>query len=344
TPDYYSANPQISIKDNSGIDEYYIGWEDWSDYLNPVIYGQKIIDGEKQWGENGIQIAGESAFCEMINVIDRFYIWIEVNWPIYCMKVKLIDENGNTAPGWTEDGLLIYDNVGYYSNCNFKLIPSGLFIIWIDYDGQSNQIYGQIVDYDGNIQWQEGGIPLVSENYPQHFDVIYSDDIYIVWNDFRDGEQLNYYLQKFNEDGEALWQDGGIQISYFNFYPNRDPVLASVEEDILVVWEHSYEDEFSQIKAQLVSPYGDLQYNLTGLTICDQLMDQENPQVYVNGTNAYISWRDNRSTTMVEEGLTTIPGVYAQKVHLEPTFTNDEILNPIDVFCIYPNPFNPSGA
>ncbi len=340
--DYHSDNPKISVIDNSGTDEYYIGWEDHSDFMNPAIYGQKIIDGEKQWEENGTLISGESAYCEMINIIDRFYIWSEIDWPILYMKVKLVDENGNTAPGWSENGLVITDNAYSYANCNVELIPSGLLLTWKGYDGQEEQIYGQIVDYDGNIQWQEGGIPLIYENYPQDFDVLYNDALYLVWNDFRDGEQLNYYLQKFNEDGEALWQDGGVQISYFNFCPFGKPVLTSVEEDILVVWEHRYEDECSQIKAQLVSSDGNLQYGLTGLTICNQFMDQKKPQVYVNGTNAYISWRDKRSTIMGYEGLITIPGVYAQKLLIEPSGVENEIIQNKDIALRnYPNPFNP---
>ncbi|MCK4654018.1 MAG: T9SS type A sorting domain-containing protein [Candidatus Cloacimonetes bacterium] len=339
---YHQDSPIISVIDNSSTDEYYIGWVDHTDFMNPVIYGQKIINGEKQWEENGINISGsDDVFCEMINVIDRFYIWLEVNWPIFCMKVKLVDENGNTAPGWPENGLLITDNS--YANCNVELIPSGLLIIWKGYDGQEEQIYGQIVDYEGNIQWQEGGIPLVDEDEIYKYDILYNDDIYIVWNDFREGQQLNYYLQKFNEDGEALWQEGGIQISYFNFYSNSDPVLTSVEEDILVVWEHRYEDEFSHIEAQLVSPNGDLQYSLTGLTICDQYMDQNNPQVYVNGTNAYISWMDGRSTIMGDEGLMSIPGIYAQKLLIEPSGVENEIIQNKDISLRnYPNPFNPT--
>jgi hypothetical protein len=343
TPNYNSDNPKISVKDNSGTDEYYIGWEDWADFMNSAIYGQKIIDGEKQWEENGINISGsDDVFCEMINVTDRFYIWSELNWPILYMKVKLVDEDGNTAQGWPEDGVVITDNSYLYTNYDFELIPSGLMITWEEYDGQEEHIYGQILDNDGNIQWQEGGIPLAHEDEIYKYDILYNDDIYIVWSDNRD-DQRNYYLQKFNELGEILWQVGGIQVSYFNVYSYHSaPVLALVENDILVVWEHRYEDECSQIKAQLVSPDGVLQYNLTGLTICDQFMDQNNPQVYVNETNAYISWSDNRSTIMGYEGLITIPGIYAQKVHIEPTSVENELISTrTELYPNYPNPFNP---
>ncbi|MCK4311244.1 MAG: T9SS type A sorting domain-containing protein, partial [Candidatus Cloacimonetes bacterium] len=343
-PNVYSGTPKITVKDNSGIDEYYIGWKDWADLMNPVIYGQKIIDGEKQWEEYGIQIAGgDYADFNIINVIDRFYIWSEMNWPNSFIKVKLVDENGNPAPGWPEDGLEVCIEEGIQRNVRGMVIPQGLSLFWKDYRNGNFDIYGQIVTNDGNILWQEGGIPLVDEDEIYKYDILYNDDIYIVWNDNRYG-QRNYYLQKFNEDGEALWQDGGIQVSYFNvFSHNSSPVLALVENDILIVWEHRYEDGCSQIKAQLVSPNGDLQYQISGLTICGQFIDHSYPQVYVNGENAYISWRDNRSTIMGDEGLITIPGIYAQKVHIEPSGVENEIIQNKDIALRnYPNPFKPS--
>ena len=71
-------------------------------------------------------------------------------------------------------------------------------------------------------------------------------------------------------------------------------------------------------------------------------MDQKKPRVVSNGEDdVYIAWQDGRSTMMGNEGMMSIPGVYAQKVNLGPSFVNDEIIKPVDVLCNYPNPFNP---
>ncbi len=70
-------------------------------------------------------------------------------------------------------------------------------------------------------------------------------------------------------------------------------------------------------------------------------MVQNFPQVYVNGSDAYICWRDGRSTIMGEEGLISKWGVYAQKIHIEPTSIDDDIIEPDMIFSNYPNPFNP---
>jgi len=337
--DFSSDDPNISVVNNSGIDEYYIGWEDKSDFMNPEIYGQRIINGEKQWDENGIVISGECENCAMLDIVDRFYIWKSIDYPNTGVKVKLIDEDGNTAVGWPDNGLHITDNSNYTNYIKFELIPTGLFISWIDHS--EDIIYGQIVDYEGNLLWQEGGIPLIEGENINNLNVHYNDAFYIVWKEYIDGNYFNYYIQKFNENGETLWQEEGIRLSYWTQYTHCDPVIASVEQDVLVVWEHYFINETTHIIAQLVSPDGELQYGLSGITICDQIMEQDYPQVYVNGTDAYICWRDGRSTTMGEEGLVSISGIYAQMLHLEPTLADDELVEPIEILSNYPNPFNP---
>ena len=338
--DHQSKVPKISVIDNSGTDEYYFGWENWFDFMNSEIYGQKIIDGEKQWGENGILISGESENNDIFDVIDKFYIWRSNNYPNSGLKVKLIDEDGNGALGWAEDGLLISTSAYNQNNFKFKLIPSGLFILWFDND--EDIIYGQIVDYEGDLLWQEGGIPLIEGEYLDYFNVHYNDAIYIVWNEYVDGNYFNYYIQKFNENGDTLWQEDGIRLSYWTQFGVSDPVLASVEQDVLIIWEHYFINETINIIAQLVSPDGELQYGLSGITICDQIMEQNYPQVYVNDSSAYIAWQDGRSTAMGEEGLYSIPGIYAQKLYLEPTFADNGLLESTEIFSNYPNPFNPS--
>jgi len=337
--DFSSDDPNISIVNNSGIDEYYIGWEDYSDFMNPVIYGQRIINGEKQWAENGIVISGESENCYMLDILDRFYIWKSIDYPNTGVKVKLIDEDGNSAVGWSDNGLHITGNSNYTNYIKFELIPTGLFISWID--NSEDTIYGQIVDYEGNLLWQEGGIPLIEGENINNFNVHYNDAFYIVWNEYIDGNYFNYYIQSFNENGETLWQEEGIRLSYWTQYTHCDPVIASVEQDVLVVWEHYFINQTTHIIAQLVSPDGELQYGLSGITICDQIMEQDYPQVYVNGTDAYICWRDGRSTMTGEEGLFSIYGIYTQKLYLEPTSADEELVEPIEILSNYPNPFNP---
>ncbi len=341
TVDHNSGNPEISIVDNSGNDEYYIGWENFPDIFTPEIYGQKIIDGVKQWGENGIQIAAfEDYSIEIVDVIDRFYIWQKLYYPNAILKIKLIDENGNTAQNWSEDGLEIAYNNIFTDDYFFKLIPTGLLISW--FNENDNKIYGQVVDYEGNFLWQDGGLPLIEGEDINNFNIHYNDAIYIVWNKYVEDNYSNYHIQKFSENGEALWQEDGIRISYWTQSGNSDPAIASVEQDVLVVWEHCNLNENVKILAQQVSPSGELEYGLEGITVCDQILVQKDPQVYTNNNDAYICWKDGRSTALDVEFIKSVWGIYAQKIQLEPTLADDELVEPIEILSNYPNPFNPS--
>jgi hypothetical protein len=86
-----------------------------------------------------------------------------------------------------------------------------------------------------------------------------------------------------------------------------------------------------------VSDDGELLWQQQGIMICDEIMDQIKPIIVSNGADdVYITWQDGRST---EYG--SIWGIYSQKLHLEPTFSDDELVGPIEILSNYPNPFNP---
>ncbi|MEA2095220.1 MAG: T9SS type A sorting domain-containing protein [Candidatus Cloacimonadota bacterium] len=340
---FETTNPKISLIDNAGNDVYYIGWEDFSDFMDSRVTGQKIVDGNLEWGIEGKIIVDRDGNDKLTDIVENYYIWNSIgynNQNIYCI---MVDENGDPAPEWPEDGLEVCVEDGRQFHAHGIIIPQGLLIFWKDHRYGEYDVYGQIVTHDGNILWQEGGISLIEgdNNNDFNFNIHYNDALYIIWNEYFGENHFNYYIQKFNEDGEPLWQDGGVRMSYWTFSPRSDPVIASVEQDVLVVWEHRHIDETIHIKAQLVSPTGVLQYDLEGISICDEYMEQNYPNVYVNGTDAYISWIDHRSTLMGEEGLVSIPGIYAQKIYLEPTFAANELIEPIEILYNYPNPFNP---
>jgi hypothetical protein len=336
-----ATKPKISLINNSGTDEYYIGWEDFTDFFDSRITGQKIVDGNLEWGTEGKFIVDREYNDELTDVVENYYIWQSVSYNnrnIFCLKV---DENGDPAPGWPVDGLEVCFEDGVQRDARGLKVPDGLLIIWEDMRNGYLEIYGQIVTPNGEILWQDGGIPLIEGEYIDNFNTHYDNALYIVWNEQRESSYPSYYMQKFNENGETLWQDGGIRISYWTYDSQSEPVLVSVEQDILVVWQHIFIDYSTHINAQLVSPDGEMQYGLEGITICDPIMVQNFPQVYVNGSDAYICWRDGRSTIMGEEGLVSIPGIYTQKIHLEPTSVEENLIEPNFILSNYPNPFNP---
>ncbi|NQV19603.1 MAG: T9SS type A sorting domain-containing protein [Armatimonadetes bacterium] len=331
--------PQISVKENNEELDYYVGWSDFRDW-EFAIYGQKIRNGQLLWDTEGKLIAAPTGNDKLEDIVENFYIWEGGSWTNTDIYVKLVDEDGNTAAGWPEDGLEICNAENKQRYPQGIIIPQGLLIIWEDCRSGERDIYGQIVTYDGNILWQENGLPLVvQENDQDKFQFIYDDGLYVVWQDFRSISNYNYeiYAQKFYEDGNELWQEGGVLVAGVDETNCENPDLVKVGNKIFVVWKDG------NIKAQLLSEDGELLWQPQGIFICDEFMDQNHPKVVSNGEDdVYIAWQDGRATIMGYEGLTSILGVYAQKFHIEQTsIENEEIPNTNFILSNHPNPFNP---
>jgi len=334
----YQELPQISVKENNGELDYYIGWTDFRDW-EYAIYGQKIYNGTLQWCTEGKLIAAPTGNNQLQNIVENFYIWQGGSWPNYDIFAKLVDEDGNTAAGWPEDGFEICNAENRQMNPQGIIIPQGLLILWEDSRNDESDIYGQIVTCDGNILWQENGLPLVIQAYDQdNFKFFYDDGLYLVWQD--SGSSYNYeiYAQKFDEDGNELWQEGGILVSGVDETDCENPDLIKVGNKIFIVWEKNINYDFSDIKAQLLSEAGELLWQPQGIFICDEFMDQNKPKVVSNGEDdVYIAWQDDRATIYVP-----IVGVYAQKFHVEQTSIENEVIpNTNFILSNYPNPFNP---
>ncbi len=341
--DYNSVDPKLSVINNSGTDEYYIGWEDFTDFFDSRILGQKIVDGNLEWGTEGKVIVDRDGNDELTDILDNYYIWQSIGYQnenIFCI---MVDENGDPAPGWPEDGLEICIAEGIQRKSRGIIVPQGLLILWIDYRSGDKDIYGQLVTNDGNILWEENGLPIVEqENDQVNFKFVYDDGLYVVWQDFRSSCNYEIYAQKFDEDGNELWQAGGVLVAGVDEIAYQNPDLIKAGNKICIVWDERIDYDDRNIKAQLLGEDGELLWQPQGILICDESLDHNFPRVVSNEEDdVYIAWQDGRSTLMGNEGLVSIPGIYAQKVNLGPSFANDEIIKPIDVLCNYPNPFNP---
>jgi hypothetical protein len=212
-------------------------------------------------------------------------------------------------------------------------------IYWID----ESVLKGQLISEDGSILWQEGGLPIINSGHGlTNMAAAFDDDLqitYISWIDTSPAFNSYIYIQKVDIDGNELWTDNGISISE-GLYPD----IARIGDYILIVWEYETEDYTYDIKAQLLNPAGEEQWEPGGIAICNAPHDQLEPKLEVIDENNFvICWRDNRAGQYGEnEVLCT--SIYAQKIFVGPTFTPDDILNAIttELHQNYPNPFNPS--
>ncbi|MDP8267359.1 MAG: FlgD immunoglobulin-like domain containing protein [Candidatus Tenebribacter davisii] len=332
--------PKISSVYYGGTYEYYVGWEDYTDFMDTRILGQKIINGNMEWGTGGKIIVDREGNDELCDVSQSYYVWQSVgynNKNIFCIRV---DENGDPATGWSADGLEVCVKDGDQEKARIMEVPEGLLIVWDDKRNGSIDIYGQIVTPEGTTLWADGGIPLVDvENDQYYSNMIYSNNaVYLVWEDFRTGVHYDVYMQKFDMDGNETWQTDGVEVVVQNSN-QQAPYLVSNGTDFMVFWEdYSNEDE-SELLGQLLDENGGKTWPNNGWTICSEIRNQNAPKAVNDGEYSYVIWQDTRSS-----GKTDIYNIYIQKVMFEPVDADDQqvVHNGNELMQNYPNPFNPT--
>ena len=338
--------PQVSIFENSGSYEYNIGWEDFTDFMDSRIKGQKLnAEGNLQWGSQGVTIVDRTGNDEFCDIVGNFFIWQSVDYNRENIFCKLVDENGNTAVGWDEDGMdVCVDSFFSARNARGIMVTEGLLIVWDDLRNGDLDIYAQLVTYDGTILWETNGIPFVNVEDDQQFsNMIFDEDdgLFMVWNDFRTGTFYDVYMQKYDNTGACVWQENGLEV-VVKTSNQQSPYLTSNGEEFMVFWEDYDLIDQSNLKAQMIDANGNLIWPTNGFNICDAIKNQNKPMA-VTGSDGYcyVIWEDTRSS-----GKTDIYNIYAQKIEYIPSDVQDNEI-PTDDMVIsynYPNPFESSTA
>ncbi|MBC8312834.1 MAG: hypothetical protein H8E33_01120 [Candidatus Cloacimonetes bacterium] len=294
---------------------YYIGWTDHSgDLWNPVIQirAQKIQDGEVQWGDEGISVADFTGDDVLTDLVGRYFIWQNEEWNNFNIYAKLLDADGNAAEGWNENGLPICEASGNQQNAKGIMTEQGLLVVWEDLRNGNLDIYGQIINSTGEILWQENGLPLVVEENDQTLsDIIFDNEIYLLWKDFRSGIQDDIYMQKFDADGSELWQSGGIPV--VDEVSNQvASCVTNVSGKFSIFWEDYRDGDQSNLYAQTLDCDGICEWENDGIVVCNSIKKQNQPIAVSGENNSYVIWEDTRSS-----GKTDIYNIYAQKIYIE---------------------------
>lgn len=330
---------KIAAKQNGRELEFYLGWSDFRENWDFGIYAQKIVNGSLQWSTEGITVADATGDDKLNDLIEDYFIWQGGTWDNQNIFVKRIDQEGNTAPGWPDEGLEICGVTANQEKARGMLVPQGLFVAWQDLRNGDYDVYGQIITPDGNILWQEDGLPLSDLVNDQTFsNFLYDGNIVMIWQDFRSGEYYDVYMQSYNDNGEETLTAGGLEL--IAAPSNQEsPYIATDGSSYIAFWEDFSSETESNLLAQLISSEGNLLWEQNGYIVNDDIKNQNKP-VAVTGYNdmVYVIWEDTRSS-----GKTDIYNIYAQKVRLYATSSeNNQVpAQNIILYQNYPNPFNP---
>jgi len=341
-------DPKVSYYNGS----LYFGWSG-SDQVETSffyhIYGQRIYNGQKMWGPNGILIStlAQSDLrneCTLYELIDNYYVWHRINPALATQTiwVKRVAEDGSAMDGWQEEGIQTsnyndWDAIQLFPKAHKT--PEGIFVMWRDLRNDYIQNYwGQHLAENGTYLWNPVGVNLNDNQREQEKAsiVVNSSGITFAWCENINGMN-DIMAQKYSFPGEPLWTNSGYYVVQRDS-AQSDPCLVYFPDgNYLISWA-----DFLNIESDLYYKYitenGEMIGAPQGNVLCNASKSQYQPQTAILNNKAYTVWADGRSS-----GKTEILGLYAQKLG-NGTPVTDVTIPPLQSLILhqnYPNPFNP---
>ncbi|MCB5272000.1 MAG: T9SS type A sorting domain-containing protein [Candidatus Cloacimonetes bacterium] len=348
-------DPKVSYHNGS----FYMGWSNLDTVAGNSIYhvhGQRIVNGEKLWGANGIMIsilpeAEMDSECKLAHIVGDTYIWNRVNsmsaGSAMTIWAKRVAEDGNAYPGWEDAGLQATDVENLMMQVQNLPVaaatPQGVVITWKDLRNYFLQYYAQHITGDGQRLWGDEGMQIADSGQEQEFaDItVTAHGIIAAWCEIIDG-QHDIRAQKFGFPGNPLWNVLGNEVVAQNTNPENPNLVSFDDNGMLLTWPdfRTADTENSDLYYDYLNNDGNLVHGNGGLLLCDAIKAQYEPKATVLNNHAYVVWADGRSG-----GKTEILGLYVQKLS-NGTVANADLTVPglqsPKLKQNYPNPFNPS--
>lgn len=319
-----------------------IVWHDYRHYyIN--IYAQHIDnDGYNQWENDGIIITTgeyEQFAPEIISDGNNGYIivWMDDrnDRDIYAQK---INQNGEVQ--WTENGVPIC--TASTSQWSPKLVSDnagGAIITWYDYRNELPDIYVQRINGDGNVLWNVDGIGICTSAGYQNNPQITSDltgGAFISWNDYRNSDSSDVYIQHINSEGNISWTENGVVLCDANDFQSGPLTIDDSNGGAVITWADRRTGEYD-IYAQRVNNQGETLWASNGIAICSAENHQSFHKVIKSDNNSFIiTWEDRRNTSDGNTGF----DIYAQLLNMEGSVNWTE--NGIPICNSYYNQYNPT--
>ena len=329
------------------------------------IFFQSIgSDGNVVLADGGVALVESFADDYVMAVVptpdDKYMIfWMEEAWPAASLKFTKIDQEGNAEVGWNPNGNSL-SNSNYDSrNLQAKAVGSGNGVLatWVQ-EGNFSDIYAQLVDWSGEVQYATGGIPVVEEDNDQvELDFTFNElgtHAFLIWQDFRNGSDFEIYGDVLNLSNGSLESSGNIQFSVDTTNQYNPKAVSVQSNEFFVVWED--ERGYYNVDPLLINGvdlYGSgyiigsgMTTEPNGIPICIAYHKQQNINITKHqGEEYFLDWIDYRSSG--KEDLANYYGRTLMKADLLSSTTACSgcalhLPQEFQLLSAYPNPFNGS--
>lgn len=308
---------------------------------NSTVFTRIDSDGNFPWGTTGISLThpGDSHQAVSDGSGGAIIALLELRYPegaqpgetisrgyIYIQKT---DSKGQLS--WGEEDLLIYstpDNT-YAESIQITGDGSGGAIVaWHQVptgkiesgspEALLMDVIVQKIDASGRTVWKEGGLPFeinkAAENALPIEPLLVNASLggaIIAWRDGRDrssGSAASLYAQRVDQDGNLLWQAGGVKVSSTSLNPHH--AIASDGSGGAYI-SYSLPGDWKMLHVQKMNNDGKTLWGENGVLVIDR--EYAGHSVSPDGLGGVvIGWGSSRGTVGSEEA-------YIQRVHADGT-------------------------
>ena len=306
-------NPLICSDGNGGA---IIVWANGTKTYPYGLYAQRVdSSGELKWISGGVAICNTGYSQHEYEIIadgegGAIITWIDYRSPGYGIYAQRVDYNGSIHSGWNTNGEAIcthgdtVDKPRLTSDGN-----GGAFIVWDDLRNDPTtdyDIYAQLIDASGVIQWSIDGEPISNAEHFQLDPQIISDGeggAFIAWQDrrgFNYGTSTDIYIQRVDSDGSIHtgWHLNGTLVCNENNTQYSVQLCSDGAKGAILMWQDARDHGVNgyDIYAQRIDPNGVSQWTNNGTQICTASGDQYMVPIISDGAGgAIIAWQDYRN-------------------------------------------------
>ena len=298
--DYDGLQENPSVTSNGEI--FLVVWEDdrHQETSGIDIYGARVSADGTLLDQNGIALSTASDDQTLPAASSAegnfFTLWVDrrsgTNNDIYG---TFVTNSGSVA---NPEGLAICNQGGWQNSPDICYDGSRYFIVWSDQRGFSKDIYGVFLKPDGTLSQVNGtGIVTLFNNQESPSIAWSGNQFFLAWEEIQAGATMKIHGGRLSASGVII-DINGIEIaSYEGFDFCTDPHVTSMDADFLVAFTKGMGDFTTtyNVIAKRISSEG-IVLDPDGLVITpENLLVEPLPAVDFSGSNALVSWTDDRS-------------------------------------------------
>ncbi len=298
--DSYQNMPRIITDESGGA---IIVWMDQRDSGEYDLYGNRVDANGYVLGGWGLPLSVAPGYQYQHRLIPdgtggTIAVWADsrAGDGYYDIYAQLVDGEGNIY--WPENGLALCTAPN--SQDAPQVVPDlsgGAIFIWSDYRLGQFDIYAQRVARTGDTLWAANGIPIDTSLGDQYlYDAVPdgSGGAIIVYTDTRSGDG-DIYAQRFDVNGNHLWDSAGVAVCVEPGWPANPLVVATSDGGACVTWI-DYRNGYSDVYIQKMDQDGQMLWQSGGMAVCPAYWNKYSAQIVEDGAGgAIVVWYDERS-------------------------------------------------